>query len=88
MKYLVLFAVLLVVYLLWKHQRTQERAGREGGNASAGSARTAAPPAASPQEMVRCPVCDLHLPRADAVEGTLGLYCSAEHHRLNEPAPR
>jgi uncharacterized protein len=80
MKYLVLFAVLLVVYLLWKHQRTQERAGREGGNASAGSARTAAPPAASPQEMVRCPVCDLHLPRADAVADAQGrLFCSAAH---------
>ncbi len=80
MKYLVLFAVLVVVYLLWKHQRTQERAGREGGQAPSGSARAAARPAASPQEMVRCPVCDLHLPRADAVADAQGrLFCSADH---------
>ncbi len=76
MKYLVLFAVLAVVYLLWKHQRMQERAGREGGQAPSGAPRAAA----SPQEMVRCPVCDLHLPRADAVADAQGrLFCSAAH---------
>ncbi len=78
MKYLVLFAVLAVIYLLWKHQRTQERAGREGGTRPppAGAARQAA----SPQEMVRCAVCDLHLPRADAVADAQGrLFCSPAH---------
>lgn len=75
MKYLVLFAILAVIYLLWRHQRQQER-----------SERAAPPPApppaavAAPQDMVRCPVCELHLPRADAVADPQGrLFCSPAH---------
>jgi uncharacterized protein len=70
MKYLVLIGVLLVVYLLWSSKR---RAQKE---------ESSAPPArpALPQDMVRCPVCSVHLPRADALPGGNGLlYCSAEH---------
>ena len=74
MKYLVLFGVLLVVYLVWRAQRAAERAE---------SAARRAPPAAptiTQQEMVRCPVCSLHLPRGDALTGGSGrLYCSPEH---------
>ena len=75
MKYVVLFGVLLVVYLLWRAQRASER--REEA-----AARPAAPPPTpiTQQEMVRCPVCSLHLPRGDALSGGSGrLYCSPEH---------
>jgi len=76
MKYLVLFAVLMVVYTLWKNQRVRERAERGGAPSAASKGR----PGPGPQEMVRCPVCDLHLPRADAVADAQGrLYCSAAH---------
>lgn len=76
MKYLVLFAVLLVVYLLWRSQRSDGQAG------SGRSPDT--PPLALPQDMVRCPVCSVHLPRAEAVPGNNGLlYCSPEH-RLSD----
>ena len=70
MKYLVLFGVLLVVYLLWRGQRSANE-----------KAKGPAPRAPSlPQDMVRCPVCSLHLPRGDAVAGHTGrLYCSPEH---------
>jgi uncharacterized protein len=62
--------VLVVVYLLWRSQR----APRDG----AGQARGGQP--ALPQDMVRCPVCSVHLPRADALQAVDGqLYCSAEH---------
>jgi uncharacterized protein len=70
MKYLVLVLVILaVVWLL--------RAGR----------RRDQPPAAAkpeslaqPQDMVRCPVCSVHLPRSDALAGPDGrLYCCADH---------
>ncbi|WBY03739.1 PP0621 family protein [Ramlibacter tataouinensis] len=70
MKYLLVLAVLAIAYLLWRGART-----RAIGRQSKG-------PAALPQDMVRCPVCSLHLPRPDAVPGASGrLYCSAEHRR-------
>lgn len=74
MKYLVLFGVLLVVYLLLRQQRQGER--------STPSARKAKPPPATPQDMVACPVCQVHLPRADALADARGrLYCCAEHRQ-------
>lgn len=69
MKYLVLFAVLAVAYLLWRNARLARRDAAD---------RRQAP--AIPQEMVSCPVCGLHLPKNDAVAGSNGLlYCSQEH---------
>jgi uncharacterized protein len=73
MKYLLLFALLFVAWLLWRNARVRDD--------SAGSRRPGAPPA-DPQEMVSCPVCGVHLPRADAVPGARGiLYCSPEHRQ-------
>ena len=71
MKYLLLAAVLVVAYLLWRNGRLAERNSRS---------RPAAPPAGKPQDMIACPVCGVHLPRSYAVPGTNGvLYCSQEH---------
>jgi uncharacterized protein len=68
MKYLVLFGVLLVVYLVW-------RSGRREGKPPA-----AARPPAQPQDMVSCAACAVHLPRSEALAGADGrLYCSQEH---------
>jgi uncharacterized protein len=70
MKYLLLAAVLVIAYLVWRNGRLAERNAR--------SQQKQAPPA--PQDMVRCPVCAVHLPRPDAVVGANGvLYCSQEH---------
>lgn len=72
MKLLVLVAVLAVAYLVWRAQRTR----------TLGPGR---PPAAGsrpgqPQDMVRCPVCQVHVPRGDAVPDPQGrLYCCPEH---------
>lgn len=78
MKYLILFAVILVVWMLVR-------------NSARRTERSAAPPPvpprpdsgpALPQDMVRCPVCALHLPRSDALPGPGGqLYCSPEHQQ-------
>ena len=73
MKYLLLLALLVVAYLLWRNARI---------------AREAPPPdrpgPGLPQEMVRCAHCGLHLPRQDAVTGGNGLpYCSQEHRLLS-----
>ena len=71
MKYLVLFAVLAVVYAVWRAQR-RASAPRQGN--------TQRPPIAPPQDMVRCAHCGVHLPRGDAVpEGAHMYYCSTAH---------
>lgn len=68
-KLLLLIAVLLVAYLLWRGARLSESSRDRG-----------ATPEARPQDMVSCPVCSVHLPRGDAVAGADGrLYCSQEH---------
>ena len=69
MKYLlVLVVVLAVIWFVRSHRR--------GRPAEPGKQQPLAPP----QDMVRCPVCAVHLPRADALPGIDGrLYCCAAH---------
>ena len=72
MKYLVLLLVLAVAYMVWRSNRVARKAQPP--------ANPAKPPASGPQDMVACPVCAVHLPRADAVAGADGrLFCSQEH---------
>ncbi len=80
MKYLVLIAVLVAVYLLWRWQRSQDEAEQK---ASRRPPPPSPPPAPQlPQEMVRCAACDMHLPRSEALADARGLhYCSPEHRR-------
>jgi len=63
-----LFLVLVVLVVVWAIKR-----GR------AGTAAPKAPEASTPTEMVACAHCGIHLPRAEAVSGHKGLYCSTEH---------
>ncbi|MEJ7928765.1 PP0621 family protein [Ramlibacter sp. AN1015] len=81
MKYLVLFAVLLLVYLLWRHERRSERQERAAGERAAPPRPPTGAPSL-PQEMVRCSVCALHLPRTDALLDARGrTYCCPEHRQ-------
>lgn len=86
MKYLLLLVVLWVAYALWRAKRGAGR-GPSGGasdGAPNGTAARSAPSA--PQDMVRCPVCSLHLPRGEAITDSQGRqYCSAQHR---DQAPR
>jgi uncharacterized protein len=72
MKLLLLLAVVLVVVWFLRDDRrlgagTRDEAPRRG-------------PAPAPQDFVECPVCHVHLPRAEALPGPKGqLYCCAEH---------
>ncbi len=78
MKYLVLIAVLAVVYLLWRAQQRRQDASEARPDTRAGARPN--PDTGSPQDMVQCPVCALHLPRNEAVADPQGrLYCSPEH---------
>jgi uncharacterized protein len=70
MKYLILLLVVLAVLWFWRNARGSgtPRAGKKPGGD------------ALPQDMVRCPVCSVHLPRSDALPGPDGqLYCCAAH---------
>ncbi|MFM9881328.1 MAG: PP0621 family protein [Burkholderiaceae bacterium] len=73
MKLLVLLAVGLLLVWLW-------RSGRK-------KAAPPAPKAKSPgaSDMVRCPVCAVHVPSSDAIHGKLGGYCSEAHRLTVEP---
>ena len=73
MKYLVLIAVLVIAYMVWRGNRIERGGGAAPGKP--GRARDA-----GPQEMIACAACGVHLPRTDAVAGSNGvLYCSQEH---------
>ncbi|HSV46299.1 MAG TPA: PP0621 family protein [Ramlibacter sp.] len=77
MKYLVLLGVVLVVWLLWRNS-----ARRAEKSAAPPPAQQNGKPPALPQDMVRCPVCAVHLPKSDALPGPGGqLYCCREHAR-------
>lgn len=76
-KYLLVIAVVLVAFWLWRNDRRQEQAGPASG-------RPPSPPPA-PIPMVACRHCGTHLPETEAVRGTHGWYCCASHRRLEDP---
>lgn len=82
MKYLLVFAVVLVAVYVWRNNRRLERQERE----KAAPPRPAAP-AGQPIAMVACRVCGTHLPQNEALNGRLGSYCSAEHQQRLEGPP-
>jgi uncharacterized protein len=76
MKYLLVLAVIFVALWLFRSNR------REAERDENASRQAPPPPLQPPQDMVRCPVCSIHLPRADALRGPDGqLYCSPDHRR-------
>ncbi len=80
MKFVIVAAVVLVAFWLWRNGR-QNRGDDEEARPAQPAKRREPPP---PQDMVSCPVCGLHLPRSDAVTGKLALYCGEEHRRSAE----
>lgn len=77
MKFLLVLAVLLVAFWIWRNNRRAERTERSPPPRRPGL----------PVVMVACDVCGTHLPGAEAVSGARGVYCCAEHRRQNEGAP-
>lgn len=71
MKYLLIIAIALVVWLAWKKR-----------SLPSGKASTPAPPAPrEPEQMVVCAHCGVHLPVSDSVIEQDRHFCS-EAHRL------
>lgn len=80
MKYLLVLAVVLVAFYLWRNNRDAE--AREQAERASPPPRPTPP--TGPDAIVTCRHCGLHLPSTDAVKGSLGYYCGQEHRRLAE----
>ena len=75
-KFLLLLAVLIVVYLIVSRMR------RDAGPPEA----TRRPPAVpTAEDMVRCAVCGVNLPRSESFTSRGRFYCSDDHRRLGAP---
>lgn len=74
-KFLLLLALAIVVYLIVSRARRQGEQPREE--------RRPAPPPSIPEDMVRCAVCGVHLPRSEGFASRGRFYCSDEHLRLS-----
>jgi uncharacterized protein len=79
MKYVLVLALVLVGVWLFRFNRRNDK------NLDARARERPAAPPQNALDMVRCRVCDLHLPRPDAIEGKKGVYCSLEHRQQLEP---
>ncbi len=79
MKFLLVFAVVLIGFFVWRSSRI----GRKPPAAKPGPAKGASDTPAI--EMVQCAKCGLHCPRTDSVTGKLGVYCTAQHRQQAEP---
>lgn len=76
MKYLLVLAVVVVAFYIWRNNRREELASRQ---------RPPQPPRpGAPVTMVACRVCGTHLPQSEAIQGREGLYCSQEHRQRIE----
>ncbi|BEP33925.1 hypothetical protein GmRootV59_08990 [Variovorax sp. V59] len=84
MKYLLVLAVLWVAIWLWRKNRREEMRETLREEAARAAKRPSAAPA-SPQAMLRCAHCGLHLPASDAIAGPGdAVYCSAAHRQAAE----
>jgi uncharacterized protein len=76
MKYLLVTVFVVAVFWLWSQNRRVEREQSAKSNPQR-------PPGdkTALTEIVACDVCQLHLPKSDALIGTHGIYCSDAHRR-------
>ncbi len=77
---IVLF-VAAVVLLLWL---LRGAVGRRGGNDADRPPPNAPPAAATPQAIVACMQCGVHLPRDEALPGKGGVFCGEAHRAAFE----
>jgi uncharacterized protein len=76
MKYLLVLVFVFVIFWLWSNNRRIEKK-------QADDARRPQQPSQSTAltEIVACDVCQVHLPRSEALIGNKGVYCSDAHRR-------
>jgi uncharacterized protein len=78
MKFLLVLAVLLVAFWIWRNNRQADRTSGQPERRDA----------AQPLPMIACDLCGTHLPEGEAVKGSDGRYCCQEHRRQRETTPR
>ncbi|MCB4363765.1 hypothetical protein KIH07_08465 [Hydrogenophaga taeniospiralis] len=82
MKFLLVLAVLVVAFWIWRNNR---QIGPDEGT----SPKPPQPRASrTPMVMVACQHCGTHLPESEALTGRLGAYCCPEHRQQHEGASR
>ncbi|MEF9943618.1 MAG: PP0621 family protein [Burkholderiaceae bacterium] len=69
----------LAAYIGWRWMRIKQ-AGSQSG------APLRRPPPGSPEQMVRCSQCGVHLPRSEALASAGEFYCGEEHRQLGPRA--
>lgn len=77
MKYLLVFAVVMVAFYVWRNNRLSEQEQRPPQRPRP---KGLVPPAI----MVACLHCGTHLPESEAIKGREGSYCCAEHREQRE----
>jgi uncharacterized protein len=77
MKYLLVALVVAVAFWIWRKDRRATPSARVNRQNPTNSSNT-------PQIMVQCPVCGVHLAQSDAVTGRKALYCGAAHRTQAE----
>ncbi|HWQ37343.1 MAG TPA: PP0621 family protein [Burkholderiales bacterium] len=70
-KFLLLIALFIVLYLIFRSIR---RAARAAPSETPGAKRA--------EDMVRCKICGVHLPRSESITSRGEFFCSQEHLRL------
>jgi uncharacterized protein len=78
MKYLLVTALILMVFWLWRHNRQAPK-----NTAPPPRTPASADQATGIAEMVACSVCQVHLPKSEALigHGKTAHYCSEAHRR-------
>ena len=76
MKYLIVLLLVLLVAWQWRSGRAR-LARNQAPDAARGTAGT-------PVDVVACAHCGVHLPARDAVAGSAGRYCDAQHRAAAE----
>lgn len=80
MKHLLIFVLLMVAWWIWRQNARKASDNRRPPE------RPTPPQVSAPAvEVVACRVCQVHLPRSEALLGPTGAYCSAAHRRQAEP---
>lgn len=74
-KFLLLLALGIVVYLIVSRMRRDGERSQARHEVQASSSK--------PEDMVRCAVCGVHLPRSEGFASRGKFYCSDEHLRLS-----